>query len=245
MVQTLRENKLYANFSKCEFWLDSVEFLGHVVSIEGIKVDSKKIEAVQSWPRLSSATEIRSFLGLARCYYRFVKGFSSMDTPMTRLTQKGAPFRWTEESEESFQKLKTALTIASVEHQYDDLHLLVLKDTVQHDNAKEVTIRDDGVLQMQGRLCVPNVDDFYELILQEAHSSQYSIYSGAAKMYQDLRQHYWWMRIKKDIVEYVALCLNCQHAKYLHQQPGGLLQRLEFPECKWGWVIMDFVVGVP
>jgi len=78
VLQTLREMKLYAKFSKCEFWLDSVAFLGHIVSSEGIKVDPKKVEAVQSWPRPSSATEIRSFLGLAGYYRRFVEGFSSI-----------------------------------------------------------------------------------------------------------------------------------------------------------------------
>ncbi|XP_070022836.1 uncharacterized protein [Nicotiana sylvestris] len=94
------------------------------------------------------------------------------------------------------------------ERRYDDPHLLVLKDTVQHSNAKDVTIRDDVVLQMQGPICVPYVDGLRELILEEAHSSRYSIHPGAGKMYQDLRQHYWWRRMKKDIVGVVAWCLN-------------------------------------
>ncbi|XP_070057181.1 uncharacterized protein [Nicotiana tomentosiformis] len=92
----------------------TVAYLGHVVSSEGIKVDLKKIEAVQSWTKPSSATEIRSFLSLARYYHRFIEGYSSIAAHITRLTQMGAPFRWTEECEESFQKLKTALTIALV-----------------------------------------------------------------------------------------------------------------------------------
>ncbi|XP_070015410.1 uncharacterized protein [Nicotiana sylvestris] len=95
------------------------------------------------------------------------------------------------------------------EHQYDNPYLLVLKDTIQYGDAKEVTIGDDGVLRMQGRIYVPNVDGLCELILEEAHSSRYSIYSGTTKMYQDLRQHYWWRRMKKDIVEFVAWCLKC------------------------------------
>jgi len=93
VLHTLREKKLYAKFSKCEFWLGSVSFLGHVVSIDGIKVDPKKVEVVQIWPRPSSATEIHSFLGLAEYYHRFVEGFSSIAALMTRLTQKSAPFR--------------------------------------------------------------------------------------------------------------------------------------------------------
>ncbi|XP_070035337.1 uncharacterized protein [Nicotiana tomentosiformis] len=96
-------------------------------------------------------------------------------------------------------------------------------DTVQHGNAKEVTIGDGNVLWIQGRLCVPNVDGLCELILQEAHSSWYSIHPGIADIYQDLRQHYWWRRMKKDIVEYVSRCLNYQQVKYEHQRPCGLL----------------------
>ena len=73
VLQTLREHQLYTKFSKCEFWLEQVAFLGHVVSKDGIQVDSKKIEAVADWPRPTTVTEIRSFLGLAGYYRRFVK----------------------------------------------------------------------------------------------------------------------------------------------------------------------------
>ncbi|XP_070021402.1 uncharacterized mitochondrial protein AtMg00860-like [Nicotiana sylvestris] len=114
VLQTLQERKLYAKFSKCEFWLESVAFLGHVVSGESIKVDPKKIEAVQSWPRPTSATEIGSFLGLAGYYRRFVKGFSSIAAPLTRLMQKGTPFHWSDDCEASFQKLKTVLNTTPV-----------------------------------------------------------------------------------------------------------------------------------
>ncbi|XP_070010740.1 uncharacterized protein [Nicotiana sylvestris] len=86
------------------------------------------------------------------------------------------------------------------ECQYDDPHLFVLKDRVQQDDARDVTTGADGVLRMQGRICLPNVDGLQELILDEAHRSQYSIHLGAMKMYQDLKQHYWWRRMEKDIV---------------------------------------------
>ncbi|XP_070026006.1 uncharacterized protein [Nicotiana sylvestris] len=108
------------------------------------------------------------------------------------------------------------------DRQYDDPHLCFLRDTLQHGGAKQVTLGDDGVLRLQGRVCVPNVDGLRELILEKAHSSKYSFHPGAAKMYQDLRQHHWWRRMKKDIVAYVAGCLNCQQVKYEHQRPGGL-----------------------
>ncbi|XP_070057996.1 uncharacterized mitochondrial protein AtMg00860-like [Nicotiana tomentosiformis] len=113
-MKRLKEEKLYAKFSKCEFCLGSVAFLGYVVYIKGIQVDPMKIEAVQSWPRQSSATEIQSFLGLAGYYRWFVQGFSSIASPLTKLTQKGAPFRWSDECEEIFYRLKTALTTSFV-----------------------------------------------------------------------------------------------------------------------------------
>ncbi|XP_070013588.1 uncharacterized protein [Nicotiana sylvestris] len=112
------------------------------------------------------------------------------------------------------------------ERQLDNPHLLFLKDRVQHSDTRDVTIGDDRVLRMQGRICVPNMDGLQELILEEAHSSRYSIYSGAANMYQVLRQHYWWRRMKKDIVGFVAQCLNYQQVKYENQRPGGLLQKI-------------------
>ncbi|XP_070050729.1 uncharacterized protein [Nicotiana tomentosiformis] len=105
---------------------------------------------------------------------------------------------------------------------YEDHHLLVLKDIVQHGGSKQVTVGDDGVLRMQGRICVPNMDELRELIIEAAHSSWYSIRPGTTKMYQDLRQHYWWRRMKKDIVAHVAWCLNCQQVKYEHERPSSL-----------------------
>lgn len=102
------------------------------------------------------------------------------------------------------------------ERQYDDTHLLVLRDMERHDDGKQVTVGDDRVFRLQGRVCVPNVDGLRELILGKAHSSQYSIHPGTTKMYQDLRQHYCWRRMKKDIVAYLARCLNCQQVKYEH-----------------------------
>ncbi|XP_070007567.1 uncharacterized protein [Nicotiana sylvestris] len=85
--------------------------------------------------------------------------------------------------------------------QFEDPHLAVLSETVLQGSAKEVSIGEDGVLRLQGRLCVHNIDGLRERILEEAHSSRYSIYPYDTKMYHDVRQYYWWQRMKKDIVE--------------------------------------------
>ena len=89
-------------------------FLGHVVFSEGIIVDPKKVEAIQQWPRPTLVTEIRSFLGLVGYYHRFVKDFSKITAPLTRLTQKNVRYEWSDEYESSFQKLKDCLTSAPV-----------------------------------------------------------------------------------------------------------------------------------
>ena len=105
VLEMLREKKLYAKFSKCEFWLDSVSFLGHVVSKDGVMVDPSKIEAVKNWVRPTNVTEVRSFVGLSSYYRRFVKGFSSIASQLMNLTKQNVPFVWSDECEESFKKL--------------------------------------------------------------------------------------------------------------------------------------------
>ena len=91
-----------------------MSFLGHVVSKDGVMVDRSKIEAVKSWVRPTNVTEVRSFVGLASYYHRFVKGFSSVASQLTNLTKQNVPFVWSDECEESFHKLKTLLTIAPI-----------------------------------------------------------------------------------------------------------------------------------
>nr|GFC70245.1 putative reverse transcriptase domain-containing protein [Tanacetum cinerariifolium] len=114
VLQTLGHEKLYAKFSKCEFWLSSVAFLGHIVSAEGITMDPAKVEAITKWPRPTSVTEVCSFLGLAGYYRRFVEGFSRLALPLTKLMRKGEKFVLNEEREKSFEELKQRLVSAPV-----------------------------------------------------------------------------------------------------------------------------------
>ena len=114
VLETLRKEKLYAKLNKCEFWLNEVSFLGHIVSKEGIQVDPKKIEVVVEWKPPRNVIEVRSFLGLAGYYRRFVKGFSMTAALMTRLLQKNVKYEWSEKCQRSFDKLKAFLTEALV-----------------------------------------------------------------------------------------------------------------------------------
>ncbi|KAJ9544591.1 LOW QUALITY PROTEIN: hypothetical protein OSB04_024298 [Centaurea solstitialis] len=114
ILDLLKAEKLYAKFSKCEFWIREVHFLGHVVNEEGIHVDPTKVEAIKKWEAPKTATEIRQFLGLAGYYRRFIANFSKIAQPLTTLTQKDKKFIWGEKQEETFQLLKHKLCNAPI-----------------------------------------------------------------------------------------------------------------------------------
>ncbi|GJX29911.1 putative reverse transcriptase domain-containing protein [Tanacetum coccineum] len=102
ILRLLKEEKLFAKFSKCEFWLSKVKFLGHVIDSEGIHVDPAKIESVKDWASPKTPTEIYQFLGVDGYYRRFIKGFSKIARPMMKLTQKSIKFDWGEKAEAAF-----------------------------------------------------------------------------------------------------------------------------------------------
>ncbi|GJX85039.1 putative reverse transcriptase domain-containing protein [Tanacetum coccineum] len=114
ILKLLRSEKLYAKFSKCDFWLDSVQFLSHVIDSSGVHVDPAKIEAIKNWTAPTTPTEVRQFLGLAGYYRRFIKDFSLISKPLTKLTQKNKPYVWGDDEEEAFQTLKLKLCSAPI-----------------------------------------------------------------------------------------------------------------------------------
>ena len=113
-LQLIMDHRLHAKLSKCEFWLSEVKFLGHVVSGAGIAVDSDKVAAVADWATPKTMFDIRSFLGLAGYYRRFVHDFARLAAPLTRLTRKDVKFVWTDACETSFQELKKRLTTTPI-----------------------------------------------------------------------------------------------------------------------------------
>ncbi|GJS95625.1 putative reverse transcriptase domain-containing protein [Tanacetum coccineum] len=114
ILKFLKKEELYAKFSKCDFWLSKVQFLGHVIDSEGIHVDPAKIESIKDWESPKTPTKIHQFLGLAGYYRRFIEGFSKIAKPMTKLTQKSVKFNWGEKEETAFQTLKQKLCSAPI-----------------------------------------------------------------------------------------------------------------------------------
>ncbi|XP_009767585.1 uncharacterized protein LOC142182293 [Nicotiana tabacum] len=106
--------------------------------------------------------------------------------------------------------------------QFEDPNLVKIRNGLQSKDILTFSLNEDGVLKMNGRLCVPDVDGLRYEIMAEAHNSRYSMHPGSTKMYKDLREIYSWNRMKENISDFVARCLNCQQVKGEHQRPGGL-----------------------
>ncbi|GJS49718.1 putative reverse transcriptase domain-containing protein [Tanacetum coccineum] len=382
-----------------------VKFLGHVIDSQGIHVDPSKIESVKDWESPKTATEIRQFLCLAGYYRRFLKGFSKIVKPMTKLTQKKVKFDWGDKAEAAFQLIKQKLCNApilalpegsedfiiycdasikglgvvlmqrekviayasrqlkiheknytthnlelgavvfalkiwrhylygtkctvftdhkSLQHILDQkelnmrqrrwLELLsdydceiryhpgkanVVADALSRkereplrvralvmtigldlpkqildaqtearkpenlksedlggmliENSKDLEKprkeklepRADGTLCFNNRSWLPCYGDLRILIMHESHKSKYFVHSGSDKMYQDMKQLYWWPNMKSNIATYVSKCLTCLRVKAELQKPYGLLIQPEIPQWKWDNITMDFVTKLP
>ncbi|WVZ93410.1 hypothetical protein U9M48_039390 [Paspalum notatum var. saurae] len=405
VLARLREHKLYAKFSKCAFWLK-----------EGVAVDPSKVKDVLNWKQPKTVTEIRSFLGLAGYYRRFIKDFSKTAKPMTSLTKKNAKYVWSSNCEEAFQTLKKLLTSAQVlaqpdvtkpfdvycdasgnglgcvlmqegrviayasrqlrkheanypthdlelaavvyalkiwrhyllgntchiytnhkslkyiltqpelnmrqrrwlelikdydleihyhpgkanvvadalsrkahcnfiearptvrvlccemdeiempAEQHAELYSLIIEPAIKdlviaaqkqdkgmariRENISDkqkacFTLDEQGVLWFKNRLVVPKDMELRKKILDEAHTSLFTMHLGSNKMYQDLKQKFWWTHMKREIAKYVSEYDMCQRVKADHLKPAGMLQPLAVPAWKWEDVHMDFVVGLP
>ncbi|GKE21561.1 putative reverse transcriptase domain-containing protein [Tanacetum coccineum] len=114
ILELLKKEKLYAKFSKCDFWIRIVQFLGHLIDSQGLHVDPTKIEAVKNWASLTTPTEVHQFLGLAGYYRRFIKTISKIAKYLTELTQKNKKYIWGEDQETTFQLLKQKLCEAPI-----------------------------------------------------------------------------------------------------------------------------------
>jgi len=128
--------------------------------------------------------------------------------------------------------------------QNGDAKLQQFREQVESGLRSYMSIHADGALYFGNKICVPK-GEVREEVLAEAHSSVYSIHPGGTKMYQDLKTHFWWNGMKREIARYVSQCLICQQVKAEHQKPAGLLQPLLISVWKWENITMDFVTALP
>lgn len=163
VLQTLREHQLYAKLSKCDFYKEEIQYLSHVITKEGIAVDPEKINTIMDWPIPKDVADIRSFMGLAGYYRRFVEGFSRVAYPITSLQKKGRTFKWTPECQQSFERLKHLLTSAPILSIADPN-----KDYVVCTDASREGV--GGVLMQEGKVIA------YELRKLREHEQKYCSY---------------------------------------------------------------------
>ncbi|GJR86495.1 reverse transcriptase domain-containing protein [Tanacetum coccineum] len=241
VLKLLKKEKLYAKFSKCELWLKEVQFLGHVINGNGIHVDHSKIEAVKNWKAPRTPSEVRSFLGLAGYYRRFIENFSKIAKSLTILTQKSIPdgsedfVLMIHEKNYMTRNLELGEVVFALkiwrhcdydcEIRYHPSKANVVADALSRKERVKpkrkgldemIEQRSYGTLYYLDRIWVPLKGDVRTLIMDEAHKSKYFVHPGADKMYYDLKD-----------------------------RPSGLLQQPEIPEWKWERIAMDFVTKLP
>ncbi|GJY57237.1 putative reverse transcriptase domain-containing protein [Tanacetum coccineum] len=286
----LKKEQLYEKFSKCEFWIPKVQFLGHVIDSQGIHVDPAKIESVKDWASPKSATEIQAtfqlikqklcsapILALPEGNEDFIaycdasiKGLGAVTRLYVFMTQS---FNTSSDQKELNKRLTPWLELLSdydCEIRYHPgkanvvadalsrkervkpLRVRALVMTIGLDLPKrileaQIEARKPENLKTEGRRrsWLPRYGDLRTLIMHESHKSKYSIHPGSDKMYQDMKQLYWWPNMKADIATYASKCLTCLRVKAEHQKPSGLLVQPAIPQWKWENITMDFVTKLP
>nr|GFA39249.1 putative reverse transcriptase domain-containing protein [Tanacetum cinerariifolium] len=215
ILELLKEEKLYAKFLKCEFWILKVQFLGHVIDSRGIHVDPAKIESIKDWASPKMPMEIRQFLGLAGYY---------QSAPVLTLPE-----------EAQIEALKPKNL------KKEDVGGMIRTDIPK----ERLKPRADGTLCLNVRSWLPCYGDLRSVIMHKSHKSKYSIHPGFEKMSQDMKKLYWWPNMKAGIATYVSKCLTCTKVKVEHQRPSGLLIQPAIPVWKWDNITMDFVTKLP
>nr|GEZ18654.1 retrotransposon protein, putative, Ty3-gypsy subclass [Tanacetum cinerariifolium] len=266
ILKLLKEEKLYAKFSKCEFWLSKVQFLGHVIDSEGIHVDPVKIEAIKDWESPKTPTEIRKFL---EARFQLLKQ-KLCSAPILALPEGSENF--VVYCDASHKGLGAVLiqkekVIAYASHQLKvheknytthDLelgavvfalkmwrHYLYGTKCVVFTNHKSLQhILDQKELNMRQRRWLELLSD-YDYEIRYYPGKENVVADALNKMYQDLKRLYWWPNMKAEIATYVSKCLTCEKVKIEYQKPSGLLVQPEIPQWKWENITMNFVTKLP
>ncbi|GJT58370.1 putative reverse transcriptase domain-containing protein [Tanacetum coccineum] len=187
ILELLKKEKLYAKFSKCDFWIIIVQFLGHLIDSQGLHVDPAKIEAIKNWASPTTPTEIHQFLGLAGYYRRFIEGFSKIAKSLTELTQKNKKYIWGEDQELAFQLLKQKLCeapILALPQGNDDF---VVYCDASHQGLGAVLMQREKVIAYASRQLKPHKENYYQLMISKLGAS--SAYSDQKEL--NMRQHRW------------------------------------------------------
>nr|GEV13106.1 reverse transcriptase domain-containing protein [Tanacetum cinerariifolium] len=222
----MTREQLYAKFSKCNLWVESVEFPGHMINNKGVHVDPAKIEAIRNWSASTTPTEVRQFLGLVGYYQRFIDGFSLISKPLNKLTQKNKKYAWGKEEEEAFQLLKKKLLADALSHKEKEKPLRVrsLAITVHTNlpgrilNAQTKAMKKENVkAENMGRLIKPIFEIRFDgsNTLTSGHGVPVSIISGQDSLFASG----FWRSLQK------ALGTNVNISTTYHPETDGQSER--------------------
>nr|GFA67813.1 reverse transcriptase domain-containing protein [Tanacetum cinerariifolium] len=216
ILKLLKEEELYAKFSKCEFWLSKVQFLGYVIDSEGILVDPAKIEAIKDWESPKTPTEIRQFLGLAGYYRRFIEGFLKIAKPMTKLTQKSVKFDWGEKAEATFQLLKQKLCSAPILTLPEGSENFVVYCDASHKGLGAVLMQKEKVIAYA----------FCQLKVHEKNYTTHDLKLGAVVFALKMWRHYLYgLNLTKQIVN--AQSEAIKEENFINEDMHGMINKLE------------------
>jgi hypothetical protein len=232
VLQLLKEEKLYAKPSKCFFGVKEVEYLGHIVSHEGVKVYPNKIKAMMDWTIPKTLKNLRGFLGLIGYYRKFVRHYGRIVAPLTTLTKKDA-FSWNLEETKACEQLKEVMCKAPVLTTLDFTKTFIVECDASGNGI--------GVFLMQeGR---PLAFESRSLKGKDLHKPIYE--KEMMAILHALKMDFFWDGLKTDVQRFVAECLVCQQNKMETIETTGLLQPLAIPSQHWEEVSMDFITGLP
>ncbi|GJV16177.1 putative reverse transcriptase domain-containing protein [Tanacetum coccineum] len=257
MLDLLRKEKLYAKFSKCEFLLQEVHFLGHVVNHDGIHVEPSKIEVVKCWKAPTTPFEVRSFLGLAGYYRRFIENFSKIAKPLTSLTQNNKKYEWGEKQKEAFQMLKDNLCNAPILSLQDGVEDFVVYCDASNQGLGCVLMQRDKSVIYTDHKILQHVFDQKELNMHQRrwlelfsdYECEIKYHPGKANVVADAlsrkervkprRTNKW----KRERMEAYTLWIVYGFRE------GGASKIIRFiattSEWKWEKIAMDFITKLP
>nr|GEX93486.1 reverse transcriptase domain-containing protein [Tanacetum cinerariifolium] len=226
ILELLRKDKLYAKFSKCEFWIHIVQFLRHLIDSQGLHVDPAKIKAIKNWE--TPTTPIEKELNMRQ--HRWLELLADYDCEICYHPGKENVVADALSQKKQIKPLRVRSLITTI---HPKLPSQILK------------AQNEALKEENNRSWLPLFSNLTDLIMHEPHESKYSIHPGSDKMYQDLKKLYWWPNLKAIIAEYVGKCLTCSRVKTECQKPSGLLVQQKIPMWKWERITMDFVMKLP
>nr|GEU63652.1 reverse transcriptase domain-containing protein [Tanacetum cinerariifolium] len=265
ILELLKKEKLYAKFSKCEFWIPKLQFLSHVIDSRGIHIAKSMTKLTQkgikfdwgekeenafqlikqklcSAPILALPEGSKDFMVYYDASHRANVVADALSHKKRMEPLRVRALVMTIGLDLSKQILEAQIEALKPENlDNEDVGGMIRKDVPK----EKLEPRADRTLCLNGRSWLPCYGDLRSIIMYESHKSKYSIHLGSDKMYQDIKKLYWWPNMKANIVTYVSKCLTCVKVKAEHQRPSELLVQPAIPEWKWDNITMDFITKLP